>query len=173
MRNPLQDLHGEGFPFMCHREVQHVLTLICFRFLLLVPSFFGRRMVVGVVGDPGDRPPPRHCALRALLSSQLNFTVPFIRLPSKKTYMAVTRNATSPFINPAEIVQTSITLVCVTEQPLAFSFVLEAAVEQQRWYFGVFKVQPHATRLYMCLCCGLFAPTQFRLECCGVLDDSR
>ena len=31
------------------------------------------------------------------------------------------------------------------------------------------KVQSHATRLYMCMCCGLFAATQ----CCGVLDDSR
>ena len=25
----------------------------------------------------------------------------------------------------------------------------------------------------MCVCCGLFAPTQFQFECCGVLDDSR
>ena len=39
--------------------------------------------------------------------------------------------------------------------------------------FGVFKVQTHATRLYMSMCCGLFAPTQFLFECCGVLDDSR
>ena len=27
--------------------------------------------------------------------------------------------------------------------------------------------------VYMCLCCGLFVPTQFHFECCGVLDDSR
>ena len=39
--------------------------------------------------------------------------------------------------------------------------------------FGVFKVQPHATRLYTCMCCGLFVPTQFHFECCGVCDDSR
>ena len=25
---------------------------------------------------------------------------------------------------------------------------------------------------YMCLCCGLFVPTQFHFECCGVRDDS-
>ena len=25
---------------------------------------------------------------------------------------------------------------------------------------------------YMCMCCGLFVPTQFHFECCGVLDDS-
>ena len=24
---------------------------------------------------------------------------------------------------------------------------------------------------YMCLCCGLFVPTQFHFECCGVRDD--
>ena len=30
----------------------------------------------------------------------------------------------------------------------------------------------HATTLSMCLCCGLFAPTQFHFECCGVRDDS-
>ena len=40
--------------------------------------------------------------------------------------------------------------------------------------FGiVFKVQPHATRLYMCMCCSLFVPTQFHFEYCGVLGDSR
>ena len=39
--------------------------------------------------------------------------------------------------------------------------------------FGVFKVQSHAMRLYMCMCCGLCAPTQFQFECCCVLDDSR
>ena len=38
--------------------------------------------------------------------------------------------------------------------------------------FGVFKVQPHAMRLYMCMCCGLFAPTQFHFEYCCVLDNS-
>ena len=32
--------------------------------------------------------------------------------------------------------------------------------------FGGFKVQLHAMRLYMCMCCGLFAPTQFHFECC-------
>ena len=42
-------------------------------------------------------------------------------------------------------------------------------------FFGVFRVPPHATRLYICMCCGLFVPTQFHFECCGVLDfdDSR
>ena len=25
----------------------------------------------------------------------------------------------------------------------------------------------------MCMCCRLFAPTQFHFECCGVFDDSR
>ena len=25
---------------------------------------------------------------------------------------------------------------------------------------------------YMCLCCGLFVPTQFLFECCGVCDNS-
>ena len=40
--------------------------------------------------------------------------------------------------------------------------------------FGVFEVQSHAMRLYMCMCmcCGLFAPTQFNSECCGVRDES-
>ena len=40
-------------------------------------------------------------------------------------------------------------------------------------FFGVFKVQPHATRLSMCMCFGLLTPTQFHFECCGVFDDSR
>ena len=39
-------------------------------------------------------------------------------------------------------------------------------------FFGVFKVQPQAMWPYMCMCCGLFAPTQFHFECCGVRDDS-
>ena len=34
-----------------------------------------------------------------------------------------------------------------------------------------FKVQSHATRLYMCMCCGLFASTQFHFECCCVRDE--
>ena len=38
--------------------------------------------------------------------------------------------------------------------------------------FGVFKVQSHTLWPYMCLCCGLFVPTQFQFECCGVCDDS-
>ena len=36
-----------------------------------------------------------------------------------------------------------------------------------------FWCQSHATRLYMRMCCGLFATPQFHFECCGVLDDSR
>ena len=40
-------------------------------------------------------------------------------------------------------------------------------------FFFVFKVQPHAARLYMCMCCGPFAPIRFHFECCGVFDDSR
>ena len=39
-------------------------------------------------------------------------------------------------------------------------------------FFGVFELLSHTMWLYMCLCCGLFAPTQFHFECCGVLDDS-
>ena len=39
--------------------------------------------------------------------------------------------------------------------------------------FGVFGNQMHAMRLYMCMCCGLFGPTQFHFECCSVRDDSR
>ena len=38
--------------------------------------------------------------------------------------------------------------------------------------FGVFKVRSHAMWPYMCLCCGLFAPTQFHFECCCGCDDS-
>ena len=38
--------------------------------------------------------------------------------------------------------------------------------------FGVFKVPPQAMWPYMCLCCGLFVPTQFHFECCGFRDDS-
>ena len=30
----------------------------------------------------------------------------------------------------------------------------------------------HTLWPYMCMCCGLFAPTQFHFECCGVRDDS-
>ena len=36
---------------------------------------------------------------------------------------------------------------------------------------GVFKVQSHTMWLSMCMCCGLFVPTQFHFECCGVRDD--
>ena len=36
--------------------------------------------------------------------------------------------------------------------------------------FGAFKVQTH-TVAYMCMCCGLFVPTQFHFECCGFPDD--
>ena len=32
--------------------------------------------------------------------------------------------------------------------------------------FGVFGVESYAMRLYLCMCCGLFAPTQFHFECC-------
>ena len=39
--------------------------------------------------------------------------------------------------------------------------------------FGVFKVQSHTMWPSMCMCCGLFAPTQFHFECCGVFDDAR
>ena len=39
-------------------------------------------------------------------------------------------------------------------------------------FFGVFKVQSHTMWPYMCMSCGLFAPTQFHFECCGVRDDS-
>ena len=38
--------------------------------------------------------------------------------------------------------------------------------------FGVFKVQSHTMWPYMCVCCGLFVPTQFQFECCDVRDDS-
>ena len=38
--------------------------------------------------------------------------------------------------------------------------------------FGVFKVQSQTLWPYMCMCFGLFAPTQFFFECCGVPDDS-
>ena len=31
----------------------------------------------------------------------------------------------------------------------------------------------HTMWPYMCMCCSLFAPTQFHFECCGVFDDSR
>ena len=37
--------------------------------------------------------------------------------------------------------------------------------------FGVFKVQSHTTWPYMCMCRGLFVPTHFHFECCGVRDD--
>ena len=37
--------------------------------------------------------------------------------------------------------------------------------------FGVFKVQSHTMWPCMCMCCGLFVPTQFHFECCGVRDD--
>ena len=39
--------------------------------------------------------------------------------------------------------------------------------------FGVFKVQSHTMWPYMCMRCGLFVPTQFHFECCGVFDESR
>ena len=38
--------------------------------------------------------------------------------------------------------------------------------------FDVFKSQSHTMCPYMCMCCGLLAPTQFNFECCGVRDDS-
>ena len=39
--------------------------------------------------------------------------------------------------------------------------------------FGVFKVQSDTMWPYMyCMCCGLFVPTQFHFECCGVRDVS-
>ena len=38
-------------------------------------------------------------------------------------------------------------------------------------YFGVFKVQSHTMRSYMCLCCGLFVLTEFQFECCCARDD--
>ena len=37
---------------------------------------------------------------------------------------------------------------------------------------GVFKVQSHTMWLSMCMCCGLFVPTEFQFECGGVRDDS-
>ena len=39
-------------------------------------------------------------------------------------------------------------------------------------FFGVSKVQSLTMWPYMCLCCGLFVPTQFQFECCCVRDDS-
>ena len=48
-----------------------------------------------------------------------------------------------------------------------------AAIFLEGFEFLVFKVQSHTMWPYMSLCCGLFAPTQFQLECCGVFDDSR
>ena len=34
----------------------------------------------------------------------------------------------------------------------------------------MFEVQSHTMWPYMCMCCGLFVPTQFHFECCGVRD---
>ena len=42
----------------------------------------------------------------------------------------------------------------------------------ERFEFFVFKVQSHTMWPYMCMCCGLYVPTQFHFECCGVRDDS-
>ena len=54
------------------------------------------------------------------------------------------------------------------------NFVVAKIIYFERFEFlGVFKVQSHTMWPSMCLCCGLFAPTQFQLECCGVFDDSR
>ena len=39
-------------------------------------------------------------------------------------------------------------------------------------FFRVFGVRTHTMWLYIWLCCGLCAPTQFHFECCGVRDDS-
>ena len=38
--------------------------------------------------------------------------------------------------------------------------------------FGVFGAQSHEMRLYMCMCCGQFAPTQFHFACFCVFDNS-
>ena len=35
----------------------------------------------------------------------------------------------------------------------------------------MFKVQSHTVWPSMCMCCGLFAPTQFHVECCAAFDD--
>ena len=53
------------------------------------------------------------------------------------------------------------------------NFVVAEIIFFERFeFFGVFKVQSHTMWLSMCMCCGLFAPTQFQFECCGVRDDS-
>ena len=39
-------------------------------------------------------------------------------------------------------------------------------------FFVVFEVQSNTMWSYMCMCCGLFAPTQFQFECCGFREDS-
>ena len=41
----------------------------------------------------------------------------------------------------------------------------------ERFEFLVVKVQSHTIWPYVCVCCGLFVPTQFHFECCGVRDD--
>ena len=42
----------------------------------------------------------------------------------------------------------------------------------ERFEFLVRSGFNHTMWLCICLCCGLFAPTQFQFECCRVLDDS-
>ena len=43
-----------------------------------------------------------------------------------------------------------------------------------RFEFGFRRrgVPSHTMWPCMCMCCGLFVPTQFHFECCGVRDDS-
>ena len=49
-------------------------------------------------------------------------------------------------------------------------FVAEMICFERFEFFGVFKVESHTMWPCMCLCCGLFVPTQFHFECCGVRD---
>ena len=54
------------------------------------------------------------------------------------------------------------------------NFVVSEMICFERFeFFGVFKVESHTMWPYMCLCCGLFVPTQFQFECYGVRDVCR
>ena len=52
------------------------------------------------------------------------------------------------------------------------NFVAVKFFQNQFEFFGVFGVQSHTMWLYMCICCGLFVPTEFHFECRSVRHDS-
>ena len=52
------------------------------------------------------------------------------------------------------------------------NFVVANLICLQRFEFLVCSKFNHPQWSYMCMCCGLFAPTQFHVECCGFRDDS-